>query len=215
MNPNLAQQLIGNWFSTLPLRDLPLLDVQADRVTPKLHSGKHPRLRCSEQLVEAIDGISDAIIADWDGPRMIEGVAYLVYRRNPDGSPDPVYVGIANSANKQGTGHSVLWKGRAARFSDVYGSNGHVDCLSRSLMQSYSGYSQWVSTLFGPGAATRGTAVPPLARPVFVHLEVWDAAARRILPATPSAPLYVEEMLRLWVLKTAGYGPQLLNRDGN
>ena len=215
MNPEQATQLLAAWLNASPLNDLPLLDVGGDGVTPTLHAGNHPRLRCSEELVTAVGHIAEAIIADWNGNRTIEGVAYLVYRRQADGSPEPLYVGIANSANKRGDNHSVLWGSRGARFCDNYKSNGHVDCLSRSLLEGYVGYAPWVSALFGPGANAHGPDMPTLLRPTFVHLEVWNAEARRILPGAPDAPLYVEEMLRLWVLKSAGLGAQLLNRDGN
>lgn len=215
MNQEQASQHLNSWLAATKLLDLPLLAVRPDGITPVLHARGRPRLSCSDQLMATIKTVSSAIIADWNGPRVIEGIGYLVYRRGPDGSPEPVYVGIANSAGKNGTGHSVLWKTRGARFCDGYESNGHVDCLSRSLLEGYAGYSNWVSTLFGPGAGLRHGSVPALLRPVYVHIDLFGPNSRRILPAAPGAPLYVEEMLRLWVLKAAGYGPQLLNRDGN
>jgi hypothetical protein len=57
--------------------------------------------------------------------------------------------------------------------------------------------------------------VPMLQSPVYVHIDLWDSNAYRILPTIPEAPLYVEEKVRLWILKVAGYGPQVLNREGN
>ncbi|MEI6052905.1 MAG: hypothetical protein WCQ44_09410 [Opitutaceae bacterium] len=215
MNPEIASHYVQTWLTAATLLDLPLLHVQADGVTPVIHPGAHPRLRCSQPLIDAIKDINATIIADWNGPRVVEGIAYLIYRRRPEGSPDPLYIGIANSANKQGTNHSVLWNIRGARFCDSYKSNGHVDCLSRSLLEGYAGYAPWVAELFGPAAFAVGPDAPRLLQSVYVHIERWDTAAHRVLPITPDAPLYVEEMLRLWALKQAGFGAQLLNRDGN
>ena len=215
MNPEQASQYVSTWLTAAPLLDLPLLHVLTDGVTPVIHPGAHPRLRCSQTLIDAIKVISAGNIKDWKGARAVEGFAYLIYHRRPGGSPDPLYVGIANSANKQGTNHSGLWRIRGARFCDSYESNGHVDCLSRSLLEGYAAYAPWVTALFDPKVAPRGLVAPRLLHPTYVHIELWDAAAHRVLPTIPDAPLYVEEMLRLWTLKKAGYGRQLLNRDGN
>lgn len=215
MNPDFASNLIRSWLDATRLQDLPLLDVAADQVTPLLAAGEHPRLRCSPALVDAIAGLSTTIIADWDNARAIEGIAYLIYRRDPDGAAHPLYVGIANAAGKEGTQPSTLWGIRGARFCDGYRSNGHVDCLSRSLLGNYEGYAPWVAALFGRTPVAPAPHPRPLLSPVCVHLELWNADAHRVHPGTPNAPLFVEEMLRLWLLKAAGYGAGLLNRDGN
>lgn len=216
MTSDSASSLLRAWLDLKSLEDdPPLLNVAADEVTPILATGKRSRLRCSPALVDAIADLSTTIIADWNKARAIEGIAYLIYRRHPDGAAHPLYVGIANAAGKGGTQPSALWGIRGARFCDSYGSNGHVDCLSRSLLGSYGGYAPWVAALFGPTPVAPAPHLRPLLSPVYVHLELWNASAHRVHPGTPNAPLYVEEMLRLWVLKAAGYGSTLLNRDGN
>jgi hypothetical protein len=214
MNKNKAEKHLRDWFASIPKSDPPLLEVKSDGVTPIIAAGPQPRLCCSQPLVNTVAALAATIIADWKGPRVIEGVSYFVYRRDCNGEPDPLYVGIANSSNKKGKKLSSLWRIRGARFCDKHKSNGHVDCLSRSLFLGYKGYRNWVNSLFGPGAPG-GLDAPLLLQPVFVHFELWNPSAHRILPEVPNAPLYVEEMLRLWTLKSAGYGPQLLNRDGN
>lgn len=215
MNPNKSSKHVRDWFASVTKNDPPLLEVKSDGVTPIIAAGPQPRLCCSQPLVNAVAALAATIIADWKGPRVIEGVSYFVYRRDCNGDPDPLYVGIANSANKQGAKLSSLWRKRAARFCDDYESNGHVDCLSRSLLEGYKGYANWATKLFGPVVAGGGLVAPRLLQPVLVHFELWDPNAHRILPEVPDAPLYVEEMNRLWTLKSAGYGPRLLNRDGN
>jgi hypothetical protein len=215
MNQNKASRHLRDWFASLTQNDPPLLELEPDGVTPIIVAGPQLRLCCSQPLVNTVAALAATIIADWKGPRVIEGVSYFVYRRDCNGDPDPLYVGIANSSNKQGSKLSSLWRIRAARFSDGYESNGHVDCLSRSLLEGYKGYANWTTKLFGPGVAGGGLVAPRLLQPVFVHFELWNPSAHRILPEVPNAPLYVEEMLRLWTLKSAGYGPRLLNRDGN
>ncbi len=215
MNPNKSSKHARAWFASIQKNDSPLLEVKSDGVTPIIAAGPQPRLCCSQPLVNAVAALAATIIADWKGPRLIEGVSYFVYRRDSMGDPDPLYVGIANSSNKKGVKSSGLWRIRAARFCDGYESNGHVDCLSRSLFEGHKGYANWVTKLFGPGVSSGGLVAPRLLQPVFVHFELWNPSAHRILPEVPNAPLYVEEMLRLWTLKSAGYGPQLLNRDGN
>jgi hypothetical protein len=215
MNIREAQGYINRWFASTRFLDLPLLAVEPDGVTPVIQHGRKSRLLCSDPLINAIESISDTIIADWNAARLIEGIAYLIYSRNLSGLPEPLYVGIANSANKAGTNFSALWKTRGARFCDRYDSNGHVDCLSRSLLEKSDAYAPWVASLFGSGYTTGGGPAPQLLRPVYVHLEVWRAAAHRVIPEVSGAPLFVEEMLRLWVLKAAGLGPNLLNRKGN
>jgi hypothetical protein len=220
MSPDRANQLIHSWwnqtfYSDIPtLTDIPLLKVMSDGITP-ITSPNDQRLLCSDQLIAKITQVSQRIQADWNADRKIDGVAYLVYRRTGVGAIDPFYVGIANSSNKQGNSYSSLWKFKGARFGDALKSNGHVDCLSRSLAGLYAGYIPWVNAFFGLGASFKSQTPPPLLQPVFVHLEIWNASAHRVIPETPEAPLYVEEMHRLWALKTAGYGSQLLNRDGN
>ena len=215
MNKNKAEKHLRDWFALIPKTDPPLLEVKSDGVTPIIPAGPQPRLCCSKPLVNTVAALAATIIADWKGPRLIEGVSYFVYRRDSNGDIDPLYVGIANSSNKKGAKLSSLWRMRGARFCDGYESNGHVDCLSRSLFEGHKGYANWVTKLFGPGVASGGLVAPRLLQPVFVHFELWNSSAHRILPEVPAAPLYVEEMLRLWTLKSAGYGEQLLNRDGN
>jgi hypothetical protein len=215
MNPNKASKHVRNWFASVTKNDPPLLEVRSDGVTPIVSAGLPIRLCCSQQLLNTVASMAAVIIADWEGSRVIEGISYCVYRRNSNGDPDPLYVGIANSSNKKGNKISSLWRMRAARFCDNYDSNGHVDCLSRSLFDGYKGYSNWATTLFGTVPAPGILVAPQLLQPVFVHFELWNSNAKRILPEVPDAPLYVEEMNRLWTLKSAGYGPQLLNRDGN
>jgi hypothetical protein len=214
MPPEYATQLISQWWNAQTCADIPLLEIGPDGITP-LTGSTASQLRCSTQLITHITTVSRLIRADWNAGRQIEGIAYLVYRRTNKGDVDPLYVGIANSSNKNGNRCSSLWGLKGARFCDGLKSNGHVDCLSRSLAGLYSGYASWVETLFGQSATFAGKIPPPLLQPVFVHVEVWNAAAHRVIHETPEAPLYVEEMHRLWVLKAAGFGPQLLNRDGN
>ena len=215
MHQNKASRHVRDWFAAIQKNDPPLLEVKSDGVTPIIPAGPQPRLCCSKPLVNTVAALAATIIADWKGPRLIEGVSYFVYRRDSNGDIDPLYVGIANSSNKKGAKLSSLWRMRGARFCDGYESNGHVDCLSRSLFEGHKGYANWVTKLFGPGVASGGLVAPRLLQPVFVHFELWNSSAHRILPEVPAAPLYVEEMLRLWTLKSAGYGEQLLNRDGN
>jgi hypothetical protein len=209
MNTNTAQSYVSSWLAAAkPLADVPLLRLQDDGLTPVVEKG----LRCSDQLLEVVAKLSNAMINDFlSASPSMEGLMYTLYSRTEDGEAQPLYVGIANSAGKKGSAPSSLWKMRGARFCDVPGSNGHVDLLSRSLSAKHPGYAPWVSLLFGPNS--EAGARRSLRRPVFVHLEPWDAAAHRILPSLPKAPLYVEEAVRLWALKAAGY--QLLNRSGN
>jgi hypothetical protein len=215
MNSQQASEHVCNWFAKVPFLDLHLLNVENDGITPVVGTGAKKRLLCSEALVKKTRQLGKQIMDDWQGDRRLQGISYLIYRRGVSREPLPLYVGIARSSKKDGTNYSCLWKTRGSRFCDSYKSNGHVDCLSRSLFEGTKGYTHWASELFRKTDDTSGLLVPMLQSPVYVHIDLWDSNAYRILPTIPDAPLYVEEMVRLWILKVAGYGPQVLNREGN
>ena len=215
MDNQQAKIILENWLAEETLLDVPLLETKPDGVTPILRGSSDKRkLSCSTALVNLVRNLGNEIIQDWSDGRSMEGVSYFIYCRNETNQFDPLYVGVASSSNKNKDKCSVLWSNRGGRFSDVYGSNGHVDCLSRALFKSYKGYADWIPALFEPVSAGRSSTERSLLRPVYVHLEKWNGAARRMFPAAANVPLFLEEMLRLWIFRQAGVGSKLLNRIG-
>lgn len=207
MNPNDACQSLQIWFRNLPNpdSDIPLINTGEDGVTPVLTNDEERRLTCSKRLINAIKNIGNQIKKDWAiSNKSTEGMIYLVYTRDRNNFLIPRYVGIAKSAGKNGEKLSALWKNSASRFCDNRNSGGHVDLLSRALTGNHNAYSHLVDTLFLNGTYT-------LASAVFVHCEIWNPSAHRIHKNLPNTPLYVEEMLRIWTLREAGYGNELLN----
>lgn len=211
MTTQQAQEYFQTWEKASKFQNIPLLKVGKDGLSIQIDPRQPNRLHCSDELVSIISNISKTIIGDWNKTKSIEGITYLVYRKPSNRSGiEPLYVGIANSSNKKGDNISSLWRNaRAARFSDRVNSNGHVDLLSRSLFGAYEGYKHWVDSLFVPNQPSK------LSHQTFVHIEIWNAESHRMISCLNGTPLYVEEMHRLWVLKTMGLGGQLLNRDGN
>jgi hypothetical protein len=220
MNVDRAKDIFSDWIATQQLKDIPLLDVELDQVTAKFPQ-KGARLMCSERLVNRIRELRTAIHDDWHGQRLIEGMLYLIYRRT-NGSVYPIYAGKSASAGKTGKTMNSLYNYnyKGGRFCDSPNCGGHIDLINKTLLGKSSGYKKWVQTLFEPGVSLNPNRLCVKMRaPIYVHAELWNTESSPMIPAlvpiVGHLSLAAEEAIRIWLLKSAGYGALLLNREGN
>lgn len=207
-----AREYALEWFDTLTApNDMPLFQTDVDCVTPTLSD--RGGLQRSTNLTSELKRIRKTVRPSQSQPSasLPEGILYFIYRRQNEAIVDPLYVGIAECVGKNGT-LSALFKTGWMRFDHRPNSNGHIGRLTEAVSDKAHAYSAWVQSMFLP---TEEKIVLTLKSPIFVKILLWDEHCRSAYSKLGHTPLYVEEKLRLWILRASGYGGGLLNRDGN
>lgn len=212
VNEQVALESVRVWLQVVANRPrINLLDVQEDQITPRLSAGTDPKMTRSSELSEELKTIRSAVQKEFtnSGKLTTEGICYLVYREAEGDTVEPLYVGIAQTIGKNGGLSSLFRGGGWLRFADNFNSQGHIGNLNDCFFKMSKGYENWRDSLFCKGP------VPRLKKPVFVDIQEWSALSNSIWPKLGYVPLFLEEGIRIWFLQLAGYGKNLLNRDGN
>jgi len=168
-------------------------------------------MKRSPELSEKLKSTRASVQKEFKQPGKLvtEGICYLVYREADVGEAEPLYVGIAQTIGKSGKLSALFAAGGWLRFSDGFGSCGHIGNLNDCFAGNSKGYQNWRKALFCSGPK------PKLKTPVFVHVQIWSTDSKSIWPKLGHVPLFLEEGIRIWFLQLAGYGENLLNKDGN
>ena len=212
MNREVARRAVGEWLRRVGSEPhVNLLDVQDDQVTPRLSIGVKCGMKRSPELSERLKSIRASVRKEFKNPGKVvtEGICYLVYRLAAGVEVEPLYVGIAQTIGKSGSLSALFAAGGWLRFADGFGSFGHIGNLNDYFAGNSKGYQNWSKALFCNGPK------PKLKKPVFVDVQVWSDDSESIWPKLGYVPLFLEEGIRIWFLQLAGYGENLLNRDGN
>jgi hypothetical protein len=207
-----AQTAVTAWLKEVAKEPgLNLLDVQDDQVTPRLSTRAKLGMKRSPELSEKLKSIRASVQKEFKKPDkfVTEGICYLVYREADVGEVEPLYVGIAQTIGKSGKLSALFEAGGWLRFADGFGSFGHIGNLNDCFAGNSKGYQNWRKALFCNGPK------PKLKTPVFVDVQLWSTDSQSIWPKLGHVPLFLEEGIRIWFLQLAGYGKNLLNRDGN
>lgn len=217
MTQEKAEELQRAWFARLDAAsDMVLFETEEDGLPLVEHEKQWVRRSAllTSRLLEVKTAVKKAF-KDRLKKRELqmlwpEGVCYFIYTRSPQGQVEPLYVGITQTAGKKKELNSLFtdW----VRFAEKPGSNGHLGCLNEALLGAKKNYDAWVTAMFEEELLEGRRR---LRKKVCVHVEVWDDTSISVVSELGHSPLCVEEMLRLWVLRSAGHGPRLLNRDGN
>jgi len=216
MNTEEAKKIVNTWGDA-PNRAIPLLTTcDADQVTVIFN--KRGILTRSEKLKQYVKSIKNAIASRFNTSGRPEGVCYFIYRFDENQSIVPLYVGILESVGNTIDTLSVLLdpKKGVDRFNESMTSNGHVGKINKAIRNKDKEYEHWVQEMFLDSNPPEGTSWI-LKRPVFVKMETWGPDARSQWPCSclGHVALRLEEMLRLHIIRKAGLGGSLLNRDGN
>jgi hypothetical protein len=212
MTQAIAAEAVKRWLQEVAAQPrLNLLEVEDDQVTPRLFNGAKPGMKRSPGLSEKLKSIRAAVQQEFKNSSKLatEGTCYLVYRIAESGGVEPLYVGIAQAIGKGGSLSALFAAGGWLRFADGFGSFGHIGNLNDCFAGNSKSYQNWCEALFCNGPK------PKLKKPVFVDVQVWSTNSNSIWPNLGHVPLFLEEGIRIWFLQLAGYGKNLLNRDGN
>jgi hypothetical protein len=208
----IVHKAVNEWLREVAAQPrLNLLNVQDDQVTPRLSTGAKLRMQRSPELSEKLKSIRGSVQKEFKktGKLGTEGICYLVYREADGGEVEPFYVGIAQTVGKSSKLSALFAAGGWLRFADGFGSCGHIGNLNDCFAGNSKGYQNWGKALFC------SVPKPKLKKPVFVDVQVWSTDSKSIWPKLGYVPLFLEEGIRIWFLQVAGYGRNLLNRDGN
>jgi hypothetical protein len=212
MTQEIAHKAVYTWLREVASQPrLSLLDVQDDQVTPRLSTRAKLGMKRSPELSAKLKSIRASVQKEFKKPGKLvtEGICYLVYRLSERDEVEPLYVGIAQTIGKSGSLSTLFAPGGWLRFADGFGSFGHIGNLNDCFAGNSKGYQNWRKALFSNGPK------PKLKTPVFVDVQVWSTDSKSIWPKLDHVPLFLEEGIRIWFLQLAGYGQNLLNRDGN
>jgi hypothetical protein len=207
-----AQTAVRAWLNEVAKEpSLNLLDVQDDQVTPRLSTRAKLGMKRSPELSEKLKSIRASVQREFKQPGKLvtEGICYLVYREADVGEVEPLYVGIAQTIGKSGSLSALFAPGGWLRFAEGIRSNGHIGNLNANFAGGTDIYANWRKALFCDGPK------PKLKKPLFVDVQIWSTDSESIWPKLGYVPLFLEEGIRIWFLQLAGYGENLLNRDGN
>ncbi len=208
-----ASSAVNAWLDKIARRPrINLLDVRDDMVTPILSQKASLGMKKSPELSKELKEVRGSVQKEFEkSPRTAatEGICYLVYHEGRNNAIQPLYVGMAQTVGKSGLLSALFRSGGWLRFADGFGSGGHIGNLNDCFAGKSQGYENWREALFCNGPK------PKLRRPVFVDIEAWTSASKSIWSEIGHIPLFLEEAIRIWLLQLAGYGDQLLNREGN
>lgn len=212
MTREFAHKAVNKWLREVAAQPrINMFDVQDDQVTPRLSTRAKLGMKRSPELSEELKSIRASVQKEFKKPGKLvtEGICYLVYRISERDEVEPLYVGIAQTIGKSGSLSALFAPGGWLRFADGFGSFGHIGNLNDCFAGNSKGYQNWRKALFCSGPK------PKLKKPVFVDVQVWSTDSKSIWPKLDHVPLFLEEGIRIWFLQLAGYGENLLNRDGN
>jgi len=213
MTKEVAATSVYRWLESVGERPrINLLDVRDDMLTPILSQKAPLGMKRSPELSKELKEIRSSVQKEFEkSPRTAatEGICYLVYSEGRNNAIQPLYVGMAQTVGKSGLLSALFRSGGWLRFADGFGSGGHIGNLNDCFAGKSQGYENWREALFCNGLK------PKLRRPVFVDVEVWTSKSKSIWSEIGHVPLFLEEAIRIWLLQLAGYGAQLLNREGN
>lgn len=212
LTKEVARKSVHAWLKKVAANPrINLIDVHDDQVTPRLSNRARLGMKRSPGLSGKLKSIRAAVQKEFKKPGKLttEGICYIVYRDADGGEVEPLYVGIAQTIGKSGKLSALFAAGGWLRFADGFGSFGHIGNMNDCFAGNSKGYQNWRAALFCKGLK------PKLKKPVFVDVQVWSTNSESIWPKLGHVPLFLEEGIRIWFLQLAGYGENLLNRDGN
>jgi hypothetical protein len=204
-----AEECIIRWFDSIKSK-VSLFQLKPNSLALDLDNddGENRILR-SRELSVVINNIRKRVLdpCDQESESPLEGILYLIYRRDNMKSVIPLYVGISQKKGKT-RAVSTLFENGWMRFDDRFNTKGHIGNINDCVFKGNSHYSDWVEEMIDNDNLFLKT-------PIYVHIQEWDSSAHSIFPILGHTPIYLEEMIRIWFLQIAGRSAFLLNKEGN
>ena len=206
LNEQLISEYVDLWLKSIKER-IQLLELIPGTLDPISHP-KDGRFVRSKDLSFKIEKIRQIFLQRFKKNSPVPngiGICYLIYKLDENERLLPLYVGIAEAKGKNQKLSALFANKNQMRFADGFKSNGHIGKINECIFKGKDDYSHWITHMF----KTKNS----LNSKIFVHLEIWDEKSYSICPFLGNNPNWVEEKIRIWFLRGAGYA--LLNRDGN